>query len=87
MVYKQCRHPKSTHLTVLDHALYEPWSSTLMSRHLKTWARSTNSLILHSHAEPVNKFLQRVGQKYRTMKWNMRVGRIVLVLKIGTLNH
>jgi hypothetical protein len=71
MVYKQTRYPKSTHITVSDHALCEPWLSTLISRHLNTWARSTNFLILHSHAEPVNKVLQRVGQKHRVMKWNM----------------
>lgn len=85
MINEESRLHKPSYLIVLQHALYEPWLSILISGQLKTWAPSTNPLILHSYAEPVNKVLHWVDQKYWTMKWNKYLGRIILLLEIMIL--
>jgi hypothetical protein len=76
---------KPSYLIILQHALYEPWLSILLNGQLKTWAPPTNPLILHSYATPVNRIFQWLDQKYWTMKWNKRLGRIVLAFEIVIL--
>ena len=76
---------KPSYLIILGHALYEPWLSILINGQLKTWASTTNPLILHAYATPVNRVLHWLDQKYWALKWNKHVGRIVLILEIVVL--